>query len=123
MKCRWAWHKFSTYTDKQGDPNSVKGDRRFSRLQRGSVAGPSRQHEIVIAGRWGNGAISRFLGSLLRHHRKAGFCEICIIQGLITATFSHAEELIGVGALRNGASTLANLGFVDTIQAALAKML
>jgi hypothetical protein len=73
--------------------------------------------------RWGDGAISRFFGSLLRRHRKSGLYEICIIQGLIIATFSRVEELVGVGALHNGASTLAKLGFVDAVQAALVKMI
>jgi hypothetical protein len=73
--------------------------------------------------RWRDGAVSRIFGSLLRRPRKARLFEIRIIQGLIAATFSRIEELVGVGTLRNGAGTLAKLDLIDAVQAALAKML
>jgi hypothetical protein len=61
------------------------------------------------------------LGSLLERLRRTGLFELYTIQGLIIVP--RVKELVGIGALRNGAGTLAKLGLVEASQAALAKVL
>jgi hypothetical protein len=95
------------------------GNRRISRLWNG-IASPSRQNEVITAGRWRDEVIDRPLESLLGRFCRTGLIELYTIQGFIVP---RIEELAGVGALRDGTGTLSKLGLVKANQAALAKML
>jgi hypothetical protein len=97
------------------------GDRRASRLQRGSIASPSRQNKVITAGGRRDRAVSQILRGLLRHLSGAALFEVDTIQRFVT--FLGVKELAGDGALCNGAGTLAKLGLVEADQTPLAKVL
>jgi hypothetical protein len=97
------------------------GDRRASRLQWGSITSPSRQNKVIAAGGRRDGAVSQVFGVLLRHLCRAGLFKVHIVQRFIT--FPRVIELTGIGALCNGAGTLAELGLVEANQSSLAKVL
>jgi hypothetical protein len=82
------------------------GGRRASLLQQGSIASPSCQNKVIAAGGWRDGVVSQIFGDLLRHLCGAGLFEVHIVQRFIT--FTGVIELAGVGALCNGAGTLAD---------------
>jgi hypothetical protein len=107
------------YRGEQAKKHRSRGGRKTSRLQ-SSIADPSRQDEIVSAGGRRDGVVDRFLGSLSWRVCGTGLVEIHTIQRLFVP---RVKELAGVGALRNGAGTLAKLDSIDAVQAALAKML
>jgi hypothetical protein len=94
---------------------------RTSWLQRGSITSPSRQNKVIAAGGRRDGAVSRIFGGLLRHLYRAGLFKVHIVQGFVT--FPGVIELAGIGALRNGVSTPAELGLVEANQSSLAKVL
>jgi hypothetical protein len=71
----------------------------------------SCQDEVVAAGGRRNGVVSEILRGLLGYLRGAGLFEIRVVQGLIA--IPSIEEHVGIGTLRDGASTLAVLGFVE----------
>jgi hypothetical protein len=81
----------------------------------------SRQDEVVAAGGRRNGVVSEILGGLLRSFRGAGLFKIHAVQGLVA--IPSVEKHVGLGTLCDGASPLAELGFVKTCQPALAKVL
>jgi hypothetical protein len=94
---------------------------RAGRLQRGSVASPSCQNEVIAAGGQRDGVVSGILGDFLRRLYRAGLLKICIVQGLVT--LPSVEEHAGVGTFCNSAGALAKLGLVESSQPTLAKML
>jgi hypothetical protein len=94
---------------------------RASRLQRSSATSSSCQDEVAAAGGWRNGVVGRILGGLLRFFRRAGLFEVHAVQGLIAVP--RVEKHVGLGTLCNGSSALAELGFIETCQSALAKVL
>jgi hypothetical protein len=61
------------------------------------------------------------LGGLLRFLRGARLFEIRVVQGLVA--IPSVEEHISIGTLCDGASALAELGFVEACRPALAKVL
>jgi hypothetical protein len=87
-----------------------RGAWRASRLQRSSVASSGHQDKIITAGGWRNGIASEILGGFRRFFYGAKLVKICITQGFIA--MPTVEKHIGIGALCDGASALAKLGFV-----------
>jgi hypothetical protein len=94
---------------------------RAIRLQRSSATGSSYQDEVVATGGWRNGVASKILRGLLRFFRGAGLFEVHAVQGLIA--IPRVEKHVGLDTLCNGASALAEPGFVETCRSALAKIL
>jgi hypothetical protein len=84
---------------------------RASRLQRSSVASSRCQDEVIATGGQRNGVISEILGGLLRFLRRAGLLEVHAIQGFVT--IPSVEKHVGLGALGDGTSALAELDFVE----------
>jgi hypothetical protein len=97
------------------------GHRRAGRIQRSSIASSSCQDEVVVAGGRRNGVVSEILGGFLRCFCRAGLLEICIVQRLVT--LPSVKEHVGIGTLRDGASTLAKLSLVKACRSTLAKVL
>jgi hypothetical protein len=97
------------------------GHWRASRFQRSSIASSSCQDEVVAAGGRRDGVVSEILGGLLRLLGGAGLFKICAVQGL--TAIPNIEEHVSIGTLCDGASALAELGFVEACQSALANVL
>jgi hypothetical protein len=97
------------------------GHRRAGRIQRSSIASSSCQDEVVTTGGRRNGVVSEILGSFLRYLRRAELFKIHTIQGLVA--IPSIEEHVSIGTLCDGASTLAELGFVEACRYTLAKVL
>jgi hypothetical protein len=81
----------------------------------------SCQDEVVAAGGRRNGVVSKVLGGFLRYLRRAGLFEIRTVQGLVA--IPSVEEYVSIGTLCDGASALAELGFVEACRSTLAKVL
>jgi hypothetical protein len=97
------------------------GHRRANRIQRSSIASSSCQDEVIAAGGWRNGVVSEILGGFLRYLHRVELFKIRIVQGLIA--IPSIEEHVSIDTLCDGASTLAELVFVEACRSALAKVL